>query len=126
MTNQLPLTNKELIRIRDTNKSEQTRVLLREISRLHTVVRTLNDLFHQLEIEMANGFIFDSVTWDQVDLVMGTEMRLYGPPQYDRKTAVKDEFARQARESIEATLDNRAKQNQTGGASNVRSDKPGV
>ncbi len=55
------------------------RVLLREISCLHTVVRTLNGLFHLLELEVVKGVILDSVTWDQVDLVMGTEMRLYGP-----------------------------------------------
>ncbi len=84
--NQPPLHRIDLIKIRDTTKNEQVRMLLREISRLHEVIRTVRAMTKRAEIDIANGH-FDTWQFDHIEALLEPEMVLYGDGRYDPKKA---------------------------------------
>ncbi|HBP28427.1 MAG TPA: hypothetical protein DD666_03300 [Advenella kashmirensis] len=112
MKQQHPLSREDLIKIRDTIRSEQVRVLLREISRLHTVVRRLKELSRQVELEAGMGVLHDSPIFDDIARLLDNEMRLYGPPPFKRTAADKQHRADECMTKLEGVLD--VRKNKTG------------
>jgi len=112
--NHPPLSRTDLIKIRDTNKNEQVRVLLREISRLHEVVRTLRSMVKRAETDIGNGY-FDTLAFDRIEEQLEPEMRLYGPPPYDHKANRKIALREAEQRLIEKALKREAnvRKNQT-------------
>ncbi|AHG63204.1 hypothetical protein [Advenella mimigardefordensis] len=84
--NQQPLHRIHLIKIRDTTKNEQVGLLLREISRLHKVIRTVQTMAQRAEFDVANGY-FDTLEFDHIQALLEPEMVLYGEGLYDPKKA---------------------------------------
>ncbi|ETF00923.1 hypothetical protein W822_19920 [Advenella kashmirensis W13003] len=113
---QFPLTRTDLIKIRDTNKSEQVRVLLREISRLHQVMRSLNIQVERIRIAVANGRAADDIIFDAAERILEHEMRLYGPPPFDYKRDRKQAQLEASEKLIDEALKREAnvRKNQTG------------
>ena len=114
MKQQFPLSRKDLIKIRDSTDSEQMRVLLREISRLHAVVRQLKDLIRQVELEAGLGQLHDSPVFDRIEYVLHKEMQLYGPPPFDRTAADKQHRADDCMTKLEDVIDVRKNQPKPG------------
>lgn len=112
--NQPPLSRTYLIQIRNTTKNDQVRVLLREISRLHELVRTLRKMVKQVEIEIGNGH-FDTLAFDRIEELLDPEMRLYGPPPYDYKRDRKQAQLEASEKLIDEALNREA---------NVRKSRP--
>lgn len=86
---QFPLSRTDLIKIRDTNKSEQVRVLLREISRLHQVMRALNIQIERIYFDIANGRAGDDIIFNAAQRILEHEMRLYGPVPDNKRSGLR-------------------------------------